>query len=345
MGMFWRFGSVELSRPVDATAWWKVVCRRPVSRIEQGGQRIDVGALELGVQAPVEQHAHHRVCRPEVLQHRRVGREAGLGAAAAGQVEFVEQHLLQLLGRAQRELVADRFEDLLLQAIDLRAEGLGEVTEGRPVDGDAGGLHVRQDGDQWQLQLVEDLAQRRRLGKVRLQSGSHRRHGQRLDRGVLRAAQLAGLGQLQGQSLGGDVAERLGAQGGVQDVGRDLRVEANLRERAAGCGQGTLGVRVPPGELPHEELLDLVADQRTARGEDRVRKGIRPGRIRGKHAPVTGGHGKPQQSATARPRVVQGNADREVVLPCEPGRQVRGRVERLVPGRVDERGREPCARI
>jgi hypothetical protein len=31
MGMFWRFGSVEESRPVEATAWWKVVCSRPVA--------------------------------------------------------------------------------------------------------------------------------------------------------------------------------------------------------------------------------------------------------------------------------------------------------------------------
>ena len=30
MGMFCRLGSAEESRPVDATACWNVVCRRPV---------------------------------------------------------------------------------------------------------------------------------------------------------------------------------------------------------------------------------------------------------------------------------------------------------------------------
>ena len=29
MGMFWRFGSVEDSRPVAVAAWWKVVWMRP----------------------------------------------------------------------------------------------------------------------------------------------------------------------------------------------------------------------------------------------------------------------------------------------------------------------------
>jgi hypothetical protein len=29
MGMFWRFGSEDDRRPVDATAWWNVVWSRP----------------------------------------------------------------------------------------------------------------------------------------------------------------------------------------------------------------------------------------------------------------------------------------------------------------------------
>ena len=44
----------------------------------------------------------------ELLEDRRVGRVAGLGAPAARQVQLVEEDLLELLGAAQVELVADR---------------------------------------------------------------------------------------------------------------------------------------------------------------------------------------------------------------------------------------------
>jgi hypothetical protein len=36
IGMFCRFGSDDDRRPVAATAWWKVVCRRPSAAISVG---------------------------------------------------------------------------------------------------------------------------------------------------------------------------------------------------------------------------------------------------------------------------------------------------------------------
>ena len=47
MGMFCRFGSLLLKRPVAATAWLKQVCTRPVSGLTSCGKRVDVGALQL----------------------------------------------------------------------------------------------------------------------------------------------------------------------------------------------------------------------------------------------------------------------------------------------------------
>ena len=121
IGMFWRFGSEDERRPVAATAWWNVVWRRP-SAAEEARQRLDVRAAQLGVEPPVEELADHRVRRAQLLEDRRVGRVAGLRPLALRQVQLVEEDLLQLLGAAQVELVADVGVDLRLQAGDLRRE-------------------------------------------------------------------------------------------------------------------------------------------------------------------------------------------------------------------------------
>ena len=120
--MFCRFGSVELSRPVVATAWWKVVCSRPVAGSSSSGSASTYVLRSLVYMPPVEDLVDRRVRRPELLEHRRVGREAGLGAPAAGQVQLVEEDLLELLGAADGELVADVVVDLLLEPGDLGAE-------------------------------------------------------------------------------------------------------------------------------------------------------------------------------------------------------------------------------
>ena len=54
MGMFCRFGFEDDRRPVAAPVWLKVVCRRPVEASISCGQRIDVGALQLGELAVIE---------------------------------------------------------------------------------------------------------------------------------------------------------------------------------------------------------------------------------------------------------------------------------------------------
>ena len=97
--------------------------------------------------------------RLEVFEHRRVGRIAGLRPLALGQVEFVEQDLLELLGRSEIEVVADIDVDLRLKAGHLAAELDVERGQRLAVDGDAGGLHVGQDRDQRQLDLAEEPVQ------------------------------------------------------------------------------------------------------------------------------------------------------------------------------------------
>jgi len=97
--------------------------------VQQRGQRVHIGRLELGVGAPVQQHRDHGVGLAQVLQDLRAGGIAGLGALALGQVQLIEEHLLELLGAAQVELVADGSPDVLLQPFDGLAEGGREGIE------------------------------------------------------------------------------------------------------------------------------------------------------------------------------------------------------------------------
>ena len=52
--MFCRFGLLDESRPVAATVWLKSVWTRPVRGLIRRGQRVDVGGLELGELAVLE---------------------------------------------------------------------------------------------------------------------------------------------------------------------------------------------------------------------------------------------------------------------------------------------------
>ena len=184
MGMFWRFGSTEERRPVEATACWNVVCSLPVCGSMSSGQGFDIRRAELRVHAPLQEQGHHGVGIAQLLQHLRVRGKARLRAAAARQVQLVEEDLLELARAAQVDLVAHGGMDVLGQPVDGLAERARQSGEHRAIEGDAGGLHVRQDGCQRQLQLVEDAPQAR-LGHERSLEGLLRRsHRDRLDGGL-----------------------------------------------------------------------------------------------------------------------------------------------------------------
>ena len=93
--MFCRLGLEEESRPVAAPAWLKLVCRRPVGRVDQLRQRVDVGAFELGELAVLEHLAHDLVIGGEFLQHVGGGGD-DLALAVLhrrGQLQIFEQDL------------------------------------------------------------------------------------------------------------------------------------------------------------------------------------------------------------------------------------------------------------
>ena len=149
--------------------------------------------------------------RAQVLEHRRVGRVAGLGPLALGQVQLEEQDLLELLGAAEVELVADVEVDLGLEPRDLGRELPGQHVERLEVERDAGRLHPRQDRDERQL----DLAYRRSRPSSteppleRLADGER---GERLEAGPGGAVELGDRRQDEVELLGDDVGDRLAAQ-------------------------------------------------------------------------------------------------------------------------------------
>ncbi len=170
--MFCRLGSVDDSRPVEAIGLVERRVQPAGDRVEQQRQRLDVRAAQLRVQPPVEDLVDRRVGRAQLLEHGGIGRVARLGAPPAGQVELVEQDLLELLGAADGELVTDRLVDLLLQPRDLDGERGRQLGQRSAIDGHAGGLHRRQHRDERQLDLAQQLGQARRCRCRSCSSGS-----------------------------------------------------------------------------------------------------------------------------------------------------------------------------
>ena len=231
IGMFWRFGSDDDRRPVEATAWWNVVCSRPSSAMS-ARQGLDVGRAQLRVDPPLEQLVDHRMGGAQVLEHGRIGRVAGLRPLALGQVELVEEDLFELLGAAQVELVPDVHVDLALQPVDLGGELAVQDAQRLEVEGDADGLHPGEDRDERQLDLAEQALQLD-LVEAALERLADGQRGQRLEAGACRRRQLVGRRQDLVEVLRHDVGDGLAAQGGVEDVGRDLRVDGDRQGLAS----------------------------------------------------------------------------------------------------------------
>ena len=124
--MFWRLGLFDDSRPVVAAVWLNVVCRRLVG-VDQQRQRVEVGLRELGQLPPALDLGDDLVLGADRLQHAGVGRVAGLAAPLARQAELAEQDLLQLPGRAERELLPGQLVDLALERVGLGLDPLGDL--------------------------------------------------------------------------------------------------------------------------------------------------------------------------------------------------------------------------
>ena len=133
-------------------------------RMDVGGERVGIGALELGEQAPVENLARQLVALGGKLLQRGGVRApgAGLGAPAAGEAHLVEQDLAELLRRADVEILAGKLPDLVLEPRQALREAAGERGQARALDPDAGPLHQRQHRRDRPLQGLVDGGRRAR---------------------------------------------------------------------------------------------------------------------------------------------------------------------------------------
>ncbi len=167
--MFCRLGFDDESRPVAAPVWLKLVCSRPVARIDQRRQRVHVRALELG-ELPVFEHlAHDLVLGRQFLQH--VGRGGNRLALAVlhrrRQLQILEQNVAQLLRRADVERLARQRVDLAGEPRDLAFHQPREPLQLRRIDADAGPLHARQHAGQRQFDGGVQFAQAARIHRRR----------------------------------------------------------------------------------------------------------------------------------------------------------------------------------
>ena len=254
--MFCRFGLVLERRPVVVAAWLKVVWMRPVLGVDQVGQRVEVGVLELGQLAPGLDLLDDRVLVADLGEDAGVGREAGFAAALAGQLELLEEDLADLLRRADRELLLGQLEDLLLQRLDPLAEAGADLGQALGVELQPLALHRRQHVDQRQLDLAQQLLQPQLLDARALDVGEGRDQP-RLLGGVepgldlLAERELAvvlgppaaagALGEAD-PGVGGQLGQLVGAALGLEQVGGEHRVVLELqldplaRPRRAGRG-------------------------------------------------------------------------------------------------------------
>ena len=250
-----------LSRP--STVWRSRMTSRWRSRCEQ--ERV-LGLLE------------------ELLQRVGVGGVAGLGALGLGHVELVEEHHLQLLGRAEVDLLADDVVGVVGGAPHLVAELRLQALEVVGVDRDAHLLHPRArvpiSGSSTSASSRVPPCSSTASSSASARSRTARACSIAVSRaGVVHRveAELVGvagvLPQLALEVAQGQVGEVVGALVGLDQVGRQSGVDVEPGEVPATRGQrehGALGVvdrlgrapgrpatprapRRPRGELGHVE--------------------------------------------------------------------------------------------
>ena len=132
----------------------------PGGRVDLLGQLVGVGALELGEATVLEDQSRQCVRAGQLLEHV-LGRGwlAGGGFPCHRQPEFLEQDLLQLLGRIEVERAAGLAVRLELDLLHALRQFLALPAQQLPVDEYAGALHVAEHLDQRRLELAVERLQ------------------------------------------------------------------------------------------------------------------------------------------------------------------------------------------
>ena len=206
---------------------------------QQLRERQQVGREQLRELAPLLHDGDDRVLVAQLREHLRVGGVAGLAAPPGRQRQPLEEHLAELLGRAEHERPAGQLLGLLLERLDLLRDARGDLPHARRVDRDPGALHRAQHGDERQLDVLHQRAQLalvdargQRAVQQQRPGGAAGEHG---------VAVAVGAGHREAL-LGEQVVEVVLAAARIDQVGGQLGVEggrdAGLAERAAELLEG-----------------------------------------------------------------------------------------------------------
>ena len=164
IGMFCKFGSLELKRPVAATTWLNDRVHATGLRMNQLRQRIDVRSFELRVLPILNNLRRQRMRSGQFFQHLDIGAGAGFRFLHDRQLLFDEQNFLQLLGRSDVEFAPGQFENLALQSGHPLAVLLAEFGQSSfDIDANAVGFQFQQHFDQRHFEIVEQRFQLRFL--------------------------------------------------------------------------------------------------------------------------------------------------------------------------------------
>ena len=252
IGMFCRFGSLLLSRPVAATAWLNVVCTRPVAGLTSAGSASTYVPLSFWMLAPL-------AARGPAARASSASSSSTSCAVETTRVlpvffvgcrfSFVEQDVGELLRRVDVELARRRVRRSAGRARRARACILRPSTAERVgVHADAGALDVGEHRNQRLLELAIDRQSRpsrfeiRVAGRARARAAGRRarRRTSRATRPAPRRAprpstplpvtssSVAGavVGALERQAV-----DRVARPRRVEQVARDHRVDVGAAER------------------------------------------------------------------------------------------------------------------
>ena len=247
-----RIAAAQASRRGDRLVEHRV--HATGDRMHERRQRVDVGALQLGEAAPVEDQPRQVVGQREFFEHfhRRGRRARGARALQHRQLQLVEEHLAELLGRADVERLAGLPEDLGGQRVHLVFHPRGLAAEGVRVDLHADAFQAGQNRHERQFELVVHRGHARGLEfrheafaelprqirpLARVVDELRRRHGAERHRLGALAAHVVGEPRAVAELFEGQRLQVLARSRGVEQVPGDHRVGLETGQRDAVAGQ------------------------------------------------------------------------------------------------------------
>ena len=128
-------------------------------RIDERLDPVEERRLEFRQRSAFEKDFDDRVLTAQLKKYRRVGRETAFGSLDGLEFQSIEQHVGQLFGRIDIELLIGELENFLFEGGDPFRHLLSFAIEPLNVDVDAAIFHVGEHLDQRQFDPIVELDQ------------------------------------------------------------------------------------------------------------------------------------------------------------------------------------------